>query len=92
MDYGKLDARLASAVEEAARAPESRSLVVILRLTGTPSDREVARLREAGVEAPPSAATVLTGVLSPRDVDELSEEPFVMSLSLSGRRRPMSDG
>lgn len=92
MDYGKLDARLASAVEEAARAPESRSLVVILRLTGTPSDQEVARLREAGVEASSSAATVVTGVLSRRDVDELSEEPFVMSLSLSGRRRPMSDG
>ncbi|MEU8779144.1 hypothetical protein [Streptomyces sp. NPDC048606] len=91
MDYGKLDAALSLAVDAEGRDPAARDLSVLVRLTQRPSPEQWQRLRGAGVEGADGEGpdrTVLTGTLSRRDVESLSAEPWVHSLSLSGSRRP----
>ncbi|MGX1885124.1 hypothetical protein [Streptomyces sp. NPDC055287] len=88
MDYRKLDTSLALAVDAEGRAPESRDLSVLVRLTAPPSDVQLAQLHGAGVRSAVPGRTVVTGTLSRRDVETLSGQPWVLSLTLSARRRP----
>ncbi|MFJ8162323.1 hypothetical protein ACIRBY_15520 [Streptomyces sp. NPDC096136] len=89
MDYRKLDAALGRAVGAGDADPAARDLLVLVRLTEPPSQAQLEQLRRAGVNGTAGGRTVLTGTLSRRDVETLSEQPWVRSLSLSGSRRPL---
>ncbi|MER5728381.1 hypothetical protein ABT084_08505 [Streptomyces sp. NPDC002138] len=89
MDYRKLDAALGRAVGAGGGHPGTRDLLVLVRLTEPPSDEQLEQLRQAGVNGTDTRRTVLTGTLSRQDVETLSEQPWVLSLSLSGSRRPL---
>ncbi|MEV6318462.1 hypothetical protein [Streptomyces sp. NPDC051776] len=90
MDYTKLDASLALAVDDASGDPDVRRLAVIVRLAAPASGPQAERLRSAGIDTREAGErTVLTGVLSVSDVESLSGQPWVVSLSLSARRHPL---
>lgn len=89
MDYRKLDAALGRAVGAGDGDPATRNLLVLVRLTEPPSEGQLEQLRQAGVNGTGSGRTVLTGTLSRQDVETLSEQPWVLSLSLSGSRHPL---
>ncbi|MEW2373706.1 hypothetical protein AB0940_30705 [Streptomyces sp. NPDC006656] len=89
MDYRKLDAALGRAVGAAEGDPGVRDLLVLIRLTEPPSPAQLDELRRAGVGGTDTGRTILTGTLSRQDVETLSEQPWVRSLSLSGSRRPL---
>ncbi|MEV5731286.1 MULTISPECIES: hypothetical protein [Streptomyces] len=89
MDYGKLDASLAAAVDAEGGDPEARDLLVTVLLERAPTDEQRETLRGAGVDAGAADRTVVTGTLSRRGVERLSHEPWVRSLALSSRRRPL---
>ena len=86
MDYTKIDAALAGALEE-ARDPEARVLPVFVHLRSDASAVDRAALTGLGPAAGPTDEDVRTAVLSPREVSELSEQAEVLQLRLSGRLR-----
>ncbi|MFB9392415.1 hypothetical protein ACFPM3_19805 [Streptomyces coeruleoprunus] len=88
MDYGKLDASLAAAVNAAGSDPEARNLLVMVLLEQAPTEAQREVLRGAGLDAPNPDRRIVTGALSRRGVEELSHEPWVRSLALSSTRRP----
>ncbi|MET9512389.1 hypothetical protein ABZX62_28785 [Streptomyces flavidovirens] len=88
MDYQKLDTSLALAVDAEGRAPDARDLSVLVRLVAPPSDVQLEQLQGAGVDSAAAGRTVVTGTLSRRDVETLSGQPWVLSLTLSAQRRP----
>lgn len=89
MDYGKLDASLAMAVEAEGRDPQARELPVSVRLTGPLSDAQHEQLHGFGIDGDNAGRTVVTGTLSRRDVETLADQPWVLSVTLSTERRPM---
>ncbi|WP_331766254.1 hypothetical protein [Embleya sp. NBC_00896] len=93
MDYAKLDAPLAQAID-ADGDPGTRVLPVIIRLTGPARGPEHDILRGHGVEPPEGDRTVATATLSADDIGALSDRPWVLALTLSARRHPLapSDG
>ncbi|WP_327280406.1 MULTISPECIES: hypothetical protein [unclassified Streptomyces] len=89
MDYGKLDASLAMAVDAEGRDPDTRELDVSVRLAGPLSDAQRQQLRAFGIGGEDAGRTVLTGTVSRQDVESLAGQPWVVSLTLSAQRRPM---
>ncbi|MFF1341627.1 hypothetical protein ACFVYT_27535 [Streptomyces sp. NPDC058290] len=89
VDYRKLDAALRRAVGAGDGDRAARDLLVLVRLTQPPSEEQLEQLLLAGVNGTGTGRTVLTGTLSRQDVETLSEQPWVLSLSLSGSRRPL---
>ncbi|WP_369779986.1 hypothetical protein [Streptomyces sp. R33] len=89
MDYRKLDASLAMAVDAQDRAPQDRDMLVLVRLTQPPSSAQLEQLSSRGVDSPAvPGRTVLTGMLSREDVETLCDQPWVLSLALSATRSP----
>lgn len=86
MDYGKLDAALAAALEE-IQDPEQRALEVFVATTGAPGAAETDFLQGLGVSGAATGRQVFTARLSARAVAELSEQPWVRSLKLSQKLR-----
>ncbi|MGW6982165.1 hypothetical protein ACWGE1_22465 [Streptomyces sp. NPDC054932] len=88
MDYRKLDASLAMAIDAPGRSPQARDLLVLVRLTEPPSPDRLEQLGNRGVDSAVGGGTVLTGTLSREDVEALSDQPWVHSLTLSATRSP----
>ncbi|MFE7601765.1 hypothetical protein [Streptomyces sp. NPDC057494] len=89
MDYAKLDASLSAAVEASDDDPDVRNLLVTVRLEEAPTETQREALRGAGVDVGTPDRTVVSGTLSRRGVSELSQKPWVRSLTLSASRRPL---
>ncbi|GAA3368220.1 hypothetical protein GCM10020367_05690 [Streptomyces sannanensis] len=89
MDYRKLDASLAAAIDAKESAPDARELSVLVRLAEPPSAAQLEQLRGSGVDGAAPGRTVQTGTLSRRDVEALSAQTWVLSLTLSAARRPL---
>jgi hypothetical protein len=89
MDYGKIDADLAFALEEADPASEDPVFSVFVRTTGEPSPGAEALLGSLGVRNPEPGSRVYTADLSSQGVAELSRQPWVRSLTLSRTLRPL---
>lgn len=83
-DHAKLDAALASALEDLP-GPEARVLPVFVEVTGDLPEAGRSMLNELGMGEP--TGNLATGTLSARQVGELSDQPWVRYLRLSGRLR-----
>ena len=88
VNYEKIDAALAGALEEASEA-RARSLTVFIHVDPAAADREV--LARLGVSGGSGEGGVLTSDLSPQDVAELSRQDWVHQLRLSGRLRLLQE-
>ena len=89
MDYQKVDAGLACALEEADDA-EASSLTVFIHTAVAPDDEAIRVLKAFGVAAA-SDGRIFTATLSPRAVAQLSEQPWVQSIKLSRTLRLLKD-
>jgi hypothetical protein len=87
MDYRKLDGALAAMLDD--RANRER-LSVFVRTQSQLPPEATSRLKEYGIDAG-DGMTVLSGDLSPEQVDALSEQPWVTSIRLARIARPLSN-
>ena len=83
-DYGKLDAGLASALEDVADG-DARVLPVFVEVAGELTEAGLATLTDLGLGEPTGG--VVTATLSARQVSQLSDQPWVRYLRLSERLR-----
>ena len=88
MDHAKLDAPLAAAIE-AAEDLDARTLAVFVHLD--PARAPASALAELGLSPPPAQSRLTTATLSPRQVDELSEQGRVQRLGLASWLRLLGD-
>ena len=86
MDYRKLDTALAAALDE-VQDPEERSLSVFIHTAHAPGHAELTYLEDLGVRGVTQRQQVFTATLSPRAVEELSDQPWLRYMRLSRRLR-----
>jgi hypothetical protein len=91
VNYRKLDAALATALGE-AHAPDEPAFIVFVHAEHPPGPEEKAVLERHGVSVGTGGRSIFTATLSPRSIDELTEQPWVRSLRLSSRLRPLTQG
>ena len=91
MDYQKMDAALAAALAE-VRDPEERALSVFIHTAHAPQDAEADFLEDLGVGGVTGGRQVFTATLSPRAVEELSDQPWLRYMKLSRRLRILGSG
>ena len=82
MNYQKIDAALAAALEE-VQDPYERSLAVFIFTTGGFEKKKTATLEDLGVSTLYVERSTFTATLSPLWVETLTEEPWVRYLKLS---------
>jgi len=87
MDYSKLDAALAGALDADLDADDA-SLTVFIHTHETPGAGESARLKELGVNDPAGMRRLFTATLSPRALAALSGEVWIKYIELSGTVQP----
>jgi hypothetical protein len=83
-DHAKLDAALASALEDVPD-PDARALPVFVEVSAELPAAGRSMLEELGAGEP--LGNVATATLSARQVGDLSDQPWVRYLRLSGRLR-----
>ena len=86
MDYAKLDAALACAVE-ASKQPDSRTLQVFIHTDATPTDEQRLFLQRVGVASAALGKRIMTATLSPRAVEQIAGEQWVRYLRLGSAVR-----
>ena len=86
MNYQKLDAALAMALNEVASLDEC-SLVVFIHTEPVPDHNAAALLEKLGVSNATSGRDVFTATISANDVAQLSEQSWVQYLKLSQQLR-----
>lgn len=89
MNYRKIDASLASALRNTEGQEEEAAFSVFVRTNEDAGSEAAATLGDMGVRNPGSGPKVYSADLSPRAVAELSEKPWVKSLTLSRTLRPL---
>ncbi len=82
MDYRKIDAALAAALDD-VQNQEERAFVVFIHTEHAPDTTEAAILEGLGVSGVTGGRRMFTATLSAREVAELSDQPFVQYLKLS---------
>jgi hypothetical protein len=88
VDYQKIDPALAFALRDAPD-PESKAFVVFISTEQPPNQAEKALLDHYGARGG-AGARIFTATLSAQDVDSLSEQPWVRSVKLSSKLRPLT--
>lgn len=86
MNYQKLDAALAMALNEVESLDEC-SLVVFIHTEPIPDDDAVTFLERLGVSKVRSGRNVFTATLSANGISQLSEQSWVQYLKLSHKLR-----
>lgn len=86
MNYQKLDAGLAMALND-VQNPEERNLVVFIYTKPASDAAAVAFLENLGVSGATSGKHIFTATLSANAVSQLSDQPWVQYLKLSQRLR-----
>jgi hypothetical protein len=86
MNYQKLDAALAMALNDVPNQQEA-SLVVFIHTEPTPDDEAQALLQRMGVSNTTNGSDVFTATLSPSTISQLSEQPWVEYIKLSQKLR-----
>ncbi|MGV0108127.1 DUF5615 domain-containing protein [Nostoc sp. DSM 114160] len=82
MNYQKLDAALATALNDTQNL-EQPSLVVFIHTEPILDSAAIAILESLGVSGVSSGKDIFTATLSPNAISQLSEQPWVMSLKRS---------
>jgi hypothetical protein len=88
MNYQKLDAALAMALNDVQNL-EERSFVVFIHTEPVPDAAAAAFLESLGVSGLTSGRDVFTTTLSANAVSQLSDQPWVQYLKLSQKLRPL---
>ena len=86
MDYRKIDAALAGALEETPRAP---TLQVFVHSAAPLTEEQGAELTRLGVPVLAAGKTVLTATVPSDLIDKLSELSSVSRISLARKLRPV---
>ena len=86
MDYDKIDASLAVALDE-VNNPEERMLSVFIQTTQGVDPAATDFLKEIGVAGAMEGRKIFTAKLSSRAVDELTRQPWVRYVKLSQKIR-----
>lgn len=82
MNYQKLDAALAIALNDVSN-PEESSLNVFIHTEPVGNDDTAAVLENLGVKNSRIGTDIFTATLSPNAISQLSEQPWVQYLKLS---------
>jgi hypothetical protein len=90
MDYSKIDAPLGEALAESAAKNES-NLLVFIHADRDLSQVEPAELHPLGVDPNIMKGRIATATLSASAVEKLSHLPWVRSIKLSQKLRPLGD-
>lgn len=86
MDYRKLDAALAAALDD-VQNPEERAFTIFIHTTHAIDTAQAAFLEGLGVSGVRGGRQMFTATLSARAVAELSDQPWVQYLTLSRKLR-----
>ncbi|MBW4505743.1 MAG: hypothetical protein KME64_04435 [Scytonematopsis contorta HA4267-MV1] len=86
MNYQKLDASLAMALNDVSNQQEA-NLVVFIHTKAIPNAEAIAVLQSMGVSNISSDSDVFTATLSPNAISQLSEQPWVQYIKLSQKLR-----
>jgi hypothetical protein len=86
MDYGKIDADLALALDDTDPDCDEPMFSVFVQTT---QESDPGLLGNLGVNDPEPGPGIYTATLSSKAVAELSEKPWVRSLTLSRTLRPL---
>jgi hypothetical protein len=89
MNYRKLDTRLAAALDE-MKNPEEPALAVFIHMAQAPDSSAATFLKDIGVKLTSSRQQIVTARVSPRDVEELSKQPWVRQVKLSQKIRMLN--
>jgi len=89
MNYRKVDAKLAAALD-GMKNPEEPALSVFILMTQAPDSAVATFLKELGVKMSSPRQQILTAKVSPRAVEELSKQPWVRCVRLSGQMKMMN--
>ncbi|MGB5961896.1 MAG: hypothetical protein WBG73_14610 [Coleofasciculaceae cyanobacterium] len=90
MNYQKLDAALAMALNEVESVDEC-SLVVFIHTDPVPDRNAIALLEQLGVSNVKSGGDVFTATLSTNGVAQLSQQSWVQYLKLSHKLRLLNN-
>ena len=90
MDYQKIDAALAAALEE-IQDPKQQAFAVFIRTVHAPNHTEAEFLEELGVRGVGGQRQVFTATLSAHAIGELSDQPWLQYVKLSRRLRLLDD-
>jgi hypothetical protein len=82
MDYQKIDAALAAALDD-VQNPETQVFEVFVHVAQPLTSDDTGYLQELGVRGDTRGRQVFTATLSARAVAELSDQPWVRHLRLS---------
>jgi hypothetical protein len=82
MNYQKLDAALATALNDVQNS-EEQSLTVFIHTEPILNSAATAVLESFGVNGASSGKDIFTATLSPNAISQLSDQPWVMSLKRS---------
>jgi hypothetical protein len=88
MNYQKLDAGLAMALNDVQNSAE-RNLVIFIHTQPAPDAAAAAFLESLGVSGVTSGRNMFTATLSANAVSQLSDQPWVQYLKLSQKLRPV---
>lgn len=88
MDYAKLDAPLGAALSEEGTAQDSL-LSVFIHAKRKLNHDEAAELEQLGVELGERPKRIITATIPAGLVEKLSEKPWVRSIKLSQKLRPL---
>jgi len=88
MDYAKLDAGLAAALDDVSDE-ETQTLNIFIHAKRPPHPDEARCLENTGLGSNALQQEVFTATVSPKVVGELSQQPWVKSLRLSRVLRPL---
>ena len=91
VDFSKLDADLSAELDQTPANPDEPAFLVFVQTDRPLSQAEAAVLSRVGVAGNFVGRDLFTATLSPRAVDELSNQPWVRYLKLSRRLRPLDD-
>jgi hypothetical protein len=88
MDYSKIDAPLGEALAERS-AKDEPDLTVFIQADRDLSKKEAIELKALGVDHDAAQGRIITATVSPTTVDKLSHKPWVQTIKLSQKRRPL---
>jgi hypothetical protein len=87
MDYRKIDAPLAAALE--ATPDAGQSLTIFISTTGESTPTRIQFLTEHGIDPEAARRAIFSATVSAKTVAELSDQPWVSALRLSQKLRPI---